>query len=122
VHLYLNACDVLVFSSLQEGSPNIIKEALACNCPIVATDVGDVSERIRNIPGCYIADFTPGDFSCNIVKALDFNGRTNGRASLKNLSTEKVAFDIKRIYTQITDNYTRKKVAVNTLRSVKEQF
>src|SRR5262249_24902590 len=40
--LYLNAADCLAFASLAEGSPNIVKEALACNLPIISVDVGDV--------------------------------------------------------------------------------
>jgi len=49
---YLNAADVLLLTSKHEGSPTIVKEALACNCPVVSVDVGDVRERIAAINGC----------------------------------------------------------------------
>jgi len=42
IPLYLCASDVLISTSKWEGSLNIIKEAMACNLPIVTTDVGDV--------------------------------------------------------------------------------
>lgn len=98
VMLYLNACDVLAFSSLQEGSPNIIKEALACNCPVVATNVGDVGERIGNVRGCYISSFETDDFSNKLKEALRLDKRTNGRASILHLDSEKVALRIKQVY------------------------
>ena len=54
VPILLNAIDVLLMTSHHEGSPMIIKEALACNTPIVSLDVGDVKERLMNIEGCYV--------------------------------------------------------------------
>lgn len=58
---YMNAADCLLLTSMSEGSPNVIKEAMACNCPIVTTDVGDVHERLDGLSGCYVipTDNTP---------------------------------------------------------------
>lgn len=50
---YLCAADVLISTSKWEGSPNIIKEAMACNIPIVSTDVGDVKRLLDGVHGCY---------------------------------------------------------------------
>ena len=55
VPVWLNAAHVLLLCSLHEGSPNIVKESLACECPVVSTDVGDVAERIQGIEGCYLS-------------------------------------------------------------------
>lgn len=82
---YLNSVDVLVLCSFAEGSPNVIKEAMSCNCPLVATDVGDVAWLIGNTPGCYLAGFNPEDFSAKLKQCLDFAtnvGRTEGRNRL----------------------------------------
>jgi glycosyltransferase involved in cell wall biosynthesis len=51
---YMNAADCLLLTSDSEGSPNVIKEAMACNCPIVATDVADIKYMLSDMPGHYI--------------------------------------------------------------------
>jgi teichuronic acid biosynthesis glycosyltransferase TuaC len=91
VPLYLNEADVLVFPSFMEGSPNVIKEAMACNCPIVATEVGDVKWVIGETRGCYLASFDCNDFSEKIRQAIHFtqaNGRTNGRQRIIDLGLD----------------------------------
>jgi glycosyltransferase involved in cell wall biosynthesis len=88
IPLYLNEADVLVFPSFMEGSPNVIKEAMACNCPIVTTDVGDVKWVIGETEGCYIASFDEKDFSEKIKMAIHYTqikGRTNGRQRIIDL-------------------------------------
>lgn len=88
---YLNTADVLVLTSFMEGSPNVIKEAMACNCPIVATQVGDVSWVLGQTRGCYIASFQPGDVARKLKLAIEFSekeGRTEGRNRIKELGLD----------------------------------
>jgi len=99
--LYLNACDVFVLTSYNEGSPNVIKEAMACNCPIVATDVGDVKEVISGVEGCYLTSFDPEDLAEKLKKAIEFGGRTRGRKHINHLKDENVANKIIKIYESI---------------------
>lgn len=79
---YMNAADCLLLTSEKEGSPNVIKEAMACNCPIVTTDVGDVRERLSGLEGCYIlpedAYNSAEQLAELITRALDYHQRTNG--------------------------------------------
>lgn len=79
---YMNAADCLLLTSVQEGSPNVIKEAMACNCPIVSTDVGDVRERLTGLDGCYILpekDMQSSDALANLIgEAICYGKRTEG--------------------------------------------
>ncbi|MDQ6531542.1 glycosyltransferase family 4 protein [Flavobacterium sp. LHD-85] len=52
----LSSGDCLVMTSLSEGSPQIIKEALSCNLPVVSVNVGDVSNVIEDLPGCFVSN------------------------------------------------------------------
>lgn len=76
---YINACDVLLLTSLWEGSPNIIKEAMACNCPIVSTKVGDVEWLFGDLEGCYLAEADPTDVAQKLHEALEHQTKTAGR-------------------------------------------
>lgn len=91
---FMCAADVLLLTSFSEGSPNVIKEAMACNLPIVTTDVGDVHERLDNLEGCFVAEEDSAQKLAECLKqALAFSGRTNGREALieQGLTTQLVA-------------------------------
>ena len=98
IYKYLNAADVLVLLSNLEGSPNVIKEALVCNCPIVSSDVGDVDERIEGIDGCVLTGFEPAEIAQKIRQVLDFNSRTKGREKSGYLTTDNIATRISDVY------------------------
>ncbi len=79
---YLNSVDVFVLCSFSEGSPNVVKEAMACGCPLVATDVGDVAWVLGGTPGCFVSSHDVQEFTEKLAGALDFaekTGRTEGR-------------------------------------------
>lgn len=88
---FLNAAAVLVVPSFMEGSPNVVKEAMACKCPIVATDVGDIKWVMGNTKGCFLSSFKVDEFAYKIGLALEFaekEGRTNGEQRIKELGLE----------------------------------
>ncbi len=114
--LRMNACDLFVLPSHSEGSPQALKEAMACNCPIVATDMADVRHLLGDQPGHYIlrnprptkerwdADEKSVDELVTLVQeALQFNSRTNGRDRITELrlSNEQVAEQLKEIYESV---------------------
>lgn len=104
---YLNAADVLVHTSFMEGSSNLIKEAMACNCPVVATQVGDAAWVIGETEGCYISGFNPSEVSEKLKLALSFatkSNRTAGRQQILilKLDTISIAKKILKLYNQLT--------------------
>lgn len=73
VNLLMCAADCLLLTSRQEGSPQVIKEAMACGCPIVSVDVGDVRERIEGIKGCVVSNNRdPNELAGLLRTVLDF--------------------------------------------------
>lgn len=101
---YMCAADVLLLTSSCEGSPNVIKEAMACNCPIVSTDVGDVRWVTQNVDGTYVSDGdAPEALSECLKKALAYNKRTVGRSRIvsEGLTAPAVAKRIISIYDAI---------------------
>jgi glycosyltransferase involved in cell wall biosynthesis len=110
---YLLSVDVLVVPSLMEGSSNVIKEAMACDCPVVATDVGDAAWLFGNEPGHFLTTFAPRDVADKIRAALDFSerhGRTNSRVRIieLGLDAEIVARRIVRVYEEVLEGKVRR--------------
>jgi teichuronic acid biosynthesis glycosyltransferase TuaC len=105
VNLLLNACDLALITSYNEGSCQFLKEAMACNCPIVSTKVGD-AEVFGKTEGCYITNFVKEDVISKIKEALDFSQKTektNGRERIikLGLDSETVSGKIFNIYKKV---------------------
>ena len=97
-------CDALLMTSKTEGSPQVVKEAMACGCPIVSVDVGDVAERVSGVEGCYVVPTREQkDIAEALLKAIAFGERTNGREKIveMGLCNEQVAEQLLCIYKQL---------------------
>jgi len=95
---YMNACDAMVMTSLWEGSPNVVKESMACNLPVISVDVGDVSEVIGSCEGCSIVPRRAESMAAALEKIIRKPFRTRGREHIHHLESQKVARRIIRIY------------------------
>jgi len=115
--LYMSACDALVFPSYQEGSPNVVKQAMASNLPIVATDVGDIRQVIGNTKGCYVCNPSVSEFAARITEILSPPRRTEGREAIRHLDSSTVSGRIIEVYEHVLRN-RRKRVARQTRRDV----
>lgn len=104
VPLWLNACNMVVLTSVHEGSPNIIKEALACNRPIVSVDVGDVAERVSGVDGCFVVEPNPEAIAEKMLEIYRFWPSTDGRKNVEELSLEKVADRLIGIYNKVLND------------------
>jgi glycosyltransferase involved in cell wall biosynthesis len=100
VRLMLNAADCLLVTSLHEGSPNIVKEAMACNLPVVSVPCGDVSERLKEVHPGSIRPYDPRALADGIQEVLAAGCHSNGRDQLiaQGLTATKVAKHLIDIY------------------------
>lgn len=101
--LRMCACDCFCLPSLSEGSPQALKEAIALNCPAVATDMADIRQLFGTEGGYYISDFTAESMTECLIKCLSFGERTSGRERILELGlrNEDVARKLKSIYDSI---------------------
>ena len=101
VATWLNAADAVLLTSAHEGSPNVVKEALACNVAVVSVDVGDVREWIAGVEGCAIAGPTPADLAVKLRGALERGRPTRGRELMQNVAVVQVAAKLSEIYAAV---------------------
>jgi glycosyltransferase involved in cell wall biosynthesis len=94
IPIYMNASDLVCLTSKWEGSPNVIKEALACCRPIVSTDVGDVRLLTDGIDGCFVTERDVDFYKEAIKSALNFRknaSRTTGFEKIQQLEIDSVS-------------------------------
>lgn len=99
VSIYLNAADLLLLTSEKEGSPNIVKEAIAVNLPIVSVDVGDVALRCKGINNCQIVPKNIEDIAQAITIGLKYGRKDGGR------DQKKTEIEINEICKKLRDIY-----------------
>lgn len=98
VPVWMNASDVLIVTSLHEGSPTVVKEALACRVPVVSVDVGDVAERIAGIPGCHLALPESADLAAKLRLVHEANCRLSAPDRVRELGIRTIALKLEAFY------------------------
>ncbi|MBI5740377.1 MAG: glycosyltransferase [Nitrospirae bacterium] len=97
------ASDCLLVTSLHEGSPNVVKEAMACNLPVVSVLCGDVAERLRGVYPGGTYGYDEGSLAEGIMKVFEASQRSNGRLELmsQGLTAPDVAASLSGIYRKV---------------------
>ena len=100
VAIYMNACEAMLMMSFIEGSPNVVKEALACDLPVIGVVVGDVPEMLDGIDGCTVCPRDPEVIGTKLVELLQSEAVCNGREILlqRGLDLASVANRVLNIY------------------------
>ena len=96
----MQAVDALLMTSFTEGSPQVVKEAMACGCPVVSVDVGDVRDVTDGVAGCFVTDRDEESLASAIEEALRFGRKTSGRDRIigKGLTNDLIARRIIDVY------------------------
>jgi glycosyltransferase involved in cell wall biosynthesis len=97
----MNACDVLLLVSDKEGSPMVVKEAMACNLPVVSVPAGDVAEIIADTEGCYLCLQDPKDAAEKLESVLRWGKRTNGRNKIGHMEIGAISRRIVSVYEDV---------------------
>jgi glycosyltransferase involved in cell wall biosynthesis len=101
VPLLMNASDCLLLTSSIEGSPNVVKEALMCNLPVVATPAGDVRELLDGVTPSYVCEPSAGQLAEALVDCLRVARRSDGRELSARLDARVVADALLDIYKEL---------------------
>jgi glycosyltransferase involved in cell wall biosynthesis len=111
VPLHMSAGDVLLFTSMQEGSPNVVKEALACNLPVVSVPVGDVPEQLRGVRNCEVCeDERPEALAAALERVLRRGERSNGREAMQGLDEHLMTARLIHVYRSVLAQASSAKV------------
>jgi teichuronic acid biosynthesis glycosyltransferase TuaC len=99
---YYSAADVMILCSESEGSPTSVKEALACDIPVVSTDVGDVREILGGVAGCEICADRPESLALGLRHVFERSSeRFEGRPAMERYDQSRVIASIVRVYERV---------------------
>jgi len=101
---YYSAADVMILCSRSEGSPTSVKEALACNLPVVSTDVGDVREITNGIDGCHICEPSAQSLAEGLRRVFARNNPFDGRRSMERYDQRRTVTSIVEVYERVIRN------------------
>ncbi|WP_293028245.1 glycosyltransferase family 4 protein [Natronococcus sp.] len=103
---YMNASDLLLVTSKREAGPMAVKEAAACNVPVVSTDVGFVDETIGGLENCVVSD-DDRELAAGLESVLAGSGRSNAREAIDGLSLESMGDRLVECYREVLEDRGR---------------
>jgi glycosyltransferase involved in cell wall biosynthesis len=109
--LHINASDCVLLASDYEGSPTIVQEAMACNVPVVTTNVGDVARRLRGVVPSRIVERSPERLGAALAEVLSFGQRSNGAEKLGEISLETTTRQLVELYNEATKDISKRERA-----------
>lgn len=112
---YINASNALILPSIAEGSPNVVREAMACNVPVVATNIGDVAQVIGHTAGCTVCTHDAEAMAAGLEEALRHRGPTTGRQDTAHLSSAVIAKGLLEMYEDILARKERRRGVARAL-------
>lgn len=98
VALAMSAADALLLPSYHEGSPNVVKEAMAAGLPVIAAPVGDCEERLAGCTPGAVVPRDPEAFTAAVARVLASGGRSNGPERVAPLELSIVARQVLAVY------------------------
>jgi len=100
--IHMSAADALIHTSMQEGSPNAVKEALACDLPVVSVPVGDVAQRLDGVEGCELCvDERPEAIAAALERVLRRGTRIRGREAVRDLDEHLLTQQVIEVYRSV---------------------
>lgn len=109
---YMSACDVLLLTADWEGSPSAVREALACNMPVVSADVGDVRDYLQHAPSCAIVPHEPTAIADALRPVLAQRPRPHTRPIAAQTGLNAIAERVEKVYEVALAHSRKNDVAV----------